>query len=197
MIKVGVDLDNTIINYDGVFHEAALELEWITPDIAKDKESVKAFFITQGREPKWTELQGVVYGKCLNKAAPYADAYDCLNELTRAEYELHLISHKTRYPIIGERWDFHDAANTWLSKNLFSNLFSTINFCETKRLKIETINQLDLDIFIDDLPSILTDQRFSPLTKKVLFDPNEVHVGAFSLFRFSNWQSIQKWIFEH
>ena len=71
------------------------------------------------------------------------------------------VSHKTKYPIKGERYDLHKGALEWLSKNKFFNKNglnikrNDIFFESTKELKIERILKERCDVFIDDLPEIL------------------------------------------
>ena len=43
MIKVGFDFDNTIINYDNLFHEISLKKGLIPKRVGKSKESIKNF----------------------------------------------------------------------------------------------------------------------------------------------------------
>ena len=38
-MRIGVDLDNTIVCYDGLFHRVALRLGWLTDDCATDKQA--------------------------------------------------------------------------------------------------------------------------------------------------------------
>jgi hypothetical protein len=193
-MKVGIDLDNTIINYDGVFYSAALDLGWITPEIGRDKESVKSFLIEHINEDKWTELQGIVYGKQIYKACPYDGVSHCFDVFIERGYSLHLVSHKTRYPIIGEKVDFHIAAKNWLTENQLTHFFQSLSFCETKALKIETIDHLNLDCFIDDLPSILLNENMPSQTKKFLFDPMLKHLSNSNYMVLSSWQEIAKTI---
>src|SRR6185437_11131914 len=41
VMRIGIDFDNTIACYDGVFHAAALERGLIPKDLARDKNSVR------------------------------------------------------------------------------------------------------------------------------------------------------------
>ena len=46
---------------------------------------------------------------------------DMLMELKEEGNILKIVSHKTKYPIKGERYDLHKGALEWLSKNKFFN----------------------------------------------------------------------------
>jgi len=61
-MRIGIDFDNTIACYDGVFHAAALERGLIPADIGRDKNSVRDHLNGAGRNDDFTELQGYVYG---------------------------------------------------------------------------------------------------------------------------------------
>src|SRR6266404_4116929 len=68
-MRIGIDFDNTIACYDGVFHAAALERGLIPADIGRDKNSVRDHLNGAGRNDDFTELQGYVYGGRMDKVA--------------------------------------------------------------------------------------------------------------------------------
>ncbi|HEY1414093.1 MAG TPA: hypothetical protein VGF36_18245, partial [Rhodopila sp.] len=70
-MRIGIDFDNTIACYDGVFHQAALERGLIPPDLAHDKNSVRDHLNGSGRKNDFTELQGYVYGTRMELVSPY------------------------------------------------------------------------------------------------------------------------------
>lgn len=43
---------------------------------------------------------------------------------------------------------------------------------ESRSRKIEMIESLNCDVFVDDLPEVFEDQMFPEGTKKILFDPS-------------------------
>src|SRR5215510_9369504 len=102
-MRIGIDFDNTIACYDGVFHKAAVERGLVPVDLPSDKTSVRDHLRRAGREPDWTELQGYVYGSRMDLVACYPGFSDFARNAVRAGHELIVISHKTRYPYLGER----------------------------------------------------------------------------------------------
>jgi len=172
MFRVGIDFDNTIVNYDGVFHKAAVEAGWMPDTVEPGKQAVKQYFIDRDEEPRWTELQGKVYGKAIKHAKPYAGLVNALLRMQTNNVLLFIVSHKTRYPIIGEKLDFHGAAREWLAVNGIEQLIRQTYFCPEKEEKIQQITDLQLDWFIDDLPSILKHPQFPENTRGILFDPD-------------------------
>ncbi|MGJ8682427.1 HAD family hydrolase, partial [Paraglaciecola sp.] len=118
---IGIDFDNTIVDYSGVFFDTAIGLGWLkNGQSGSSKEEVKHYFVSKGLESKWTELQGIVYGKTIAEAKPYSGVVSCLKHWAESGHELKIISHKTKYPIVGDKLDFHSAALNWLECHIFS-----------------------------------------------------------------------------
>ncbi|ALU44785.1 hypothetical protein [Pseudoalteromonas rubra] len=188
---IGIDFDNTIADYTGVFYRVGCALGWLPESVGQSKNEVKQYFIDLGNEAKWTELQGIVYGKEITQARPYPDCLDTLKQWRKQGHTLKLISHKTRYPIIGERVNFHVAATGWLEANGFVGKIDApfektdLFFNETKEDKLLRISTLDCELFVDDLESIFNHALFPAQCKKVLFntrsnDPSLVPVQLWS-----------------
>ena len=70
-MRIGVDFDNTIADYEGVFHAAAIERGLIDADLPKGKNAVRDFLNSSGRKDDFTALQGYVYGSRMDLARPY------------------------------------------------------------------------------------------------------------------------------
>lgn len=187
-MKLGVDFDNTLVDYDGIFYRAGLETAWIPENIGSSKQAVKSYLIKQNEEHKWTELQGIVYGETIKHASPYPGAFDTIHALKARAAEVVLVSHKTQYPIVGEKRDFHQAAMSWLSQHGFIELFDAIYFCPEKDDKIQKITDLQLDAYVDDLPDILLHQHFPQATRKVLFDSGKTLFPG--LIRIDHWREL-------
>jgi hypothetical protein len=66
-IKLAIDLDNTIINYDDLFYKAAKNTLSIRSNI-KNKENIKKLIIKKYSEKKWTEVQSAVYSQRIFQA---------------------------------------------------------------------------------------------------------------------------------
>lgn len=189
-MRIGIDFDNTLVNYDGVFYRSARQLGWIAEQSGQSKEDVKQFFIRQDQELRWTELQGIVYGRDIQFATAYAGVNDTLEQWLAQGATLFVVSHKTRYPIIGDKLDFHLAASQWLQQQDLTRYFEQVYFCPQKETKVKQIAELALDVFIDDLPSILLDPHFPPHTQGILFAPGQaVHTALRTV---ASWQELQQ-----
>ena len=102
-MRIGIDFDNTIACYDGVFHAAALERGLIPADLGRDKNSVRDHLNGSGRKDDFTELQGYVYGARMDLVSPYPGFAEFVAAARKANHELFIVSHKTKYPMLGRR----------------------------------------------------------------------------------------------
>jgi hypothetical protein len=194
-MRLGLDFDNTIVCYDSLFHKIAIEKGVITPEVLKNKLAVRDYLRATGNEEVWTEMQGEVYGVRMSEASLYPGARECLKWAKQRNITISIISHKTKNPYLGPQYDLHEAARKWIESNLqdedgmlikSQNVFFEIE----KKIKINRIDSLKCDVYIDDLPEILTSEIFPIRTAKILFDPDEYHVNS-DLFRVKNWSEVK------
>lgn len=174
-MRIGIDFDNTIACYDGVFHAAALERGLIEASLPRDKNSVRDFLNGSGQKEAFTELQGYVYGARMDLVAPYAGAKEFILAARHAGHDLFVVSHKTRHPMLGPAYDMHAAARGFLTAQ---GLFGTAAipkdqafFELTKEDKVARARTLKVEVFIDDLPEILAMEGFPSGMRGLLFDP--------------------------
>lgn len=195
-MRIGIDFDNTIACYDGVFHKAALEKGLIPADLGGSKNAVRDFLNGSGRKDEFTALQGYVYGARMDLVSPYPGVDAFLDAARAGGHELFIVSHKTKTPILGPAYDMHAAARGFLAAQGFAGGArvpeANIFFELTKEEKVARAGSLGCDVFIDDLPEILAMPGFAPGLRAILFDP-EGHHGAAGLpyERFGDWRAIR------
>jgi hypothetical protein len=196
-VRIGIDFDNTIARYDGVFHQAALERGLIPPDLGRDKNTVRDHLNGSGRKDDFTELQGYVYGARMELVSPYPGFADFIGAARKCGHELFIVSHKTKHPILGPKHDMHAAARAFLAKRgLTGSGRDQINpervfFELTKEEKVARAQALACEIFIDDLPEILRLNGFPKGMRKILFDPeNQFAEAAGEFDRHASWATI-------
>jgi hypothetical protein len=182
-MRIGFDFDNTIVSYDSLFHKVAREQGVIGEDVPVNKLAVRDYLRKVDKEDIWTEMQGYVYGARMDEAQAYPDVIDVIERLKIAGHTVAIMSHKTRYPFLGEQYDLHASAKGWVQKYLQKNQEylipeNQIFFEVTKEDKLNRIKEFGCDIFIDDLPEILLAASFPDKTQKVLFDPEGNHKNA-------------------
>src|SRR5262245_19310460 len=112
---VGLDFDNTIVCYDGLFHRLAFEQGLIPAEVPATKGHVRDYLRRIDREDDWTSLQGVGYGPRIVDAAPFSGVKDFLGRCKSAGIRCVIISHKTKHPYLGPPYDLHAAAHNFLT----------------------------------------------------------------------------------
>ena len=159
---IGVDLDNTIVSYDALYHRLALEKGLISPGIPVSKQAVRDHIWKTAGDLPWQHLQAAAYGPCMAtaKLIPGADAF--FHRAAQAAATVFIISHKTMYAHRDTTGtNLHQAAMDWLTSQGFFNdpkihLDREGVFFETTREeKIRRIRALGCQIHIDDLEEVL------------------------------------------
>lgn len=191
-MQIGIDFDNTIVSYDALFHRVALEQGVIPSGLPPSKLAVRDYLRGQEREDVWTEMQGTVYGARMDEAAAYPGVLEFLRWARDAGLRLSIISHKTRHPFIGPKYDLHQAARRWVETHLNDGGRPLVQpqavfFELTKEEKIACIGKTGCDYYIDDLPEILLAPEFPAATRRILFDPDAHHRDSGSLRRVESW----------
>lgn len=191
MMRIGIDFDNTIVCYEGVFYLAAKEKGALPSHIPDSKDAIRDHFRSVQKEALWTEIQGYVYGSQMDLAKPFPDIDHFFDSCQNTKKEVFIISHKTRHPYLGPPYDLHQSALNWLQKRPFLVEIPTF-FEPTLREKLERIQMLQCDVFIDDLPEVLLESRFPSGVKKILFDPLRRHPPHPAYLNFSSWKEISR-----
>lgn len=194
---VGIDFDNTLVCYDGLFHAEAVKRDLIPANTPTHKQGVRDMLRALGQEEAWTELQGHIYGPGLAKAAPYPGTMESIDRLVRNGARVCIVSHKTPFPYLGPRYDLHAAARIWLHEQGFHAHKripeSDVYLEPTMAQKHERIGLLGCTHFVDDLPEFLTDIRFPVRTQPILFVPEAPRVATTPASRLkfcASWQEI-------
>jgi hypothetical protein len=196
-LRIGVDLDNTLVRCDRLFHRVAVEQGLVAPSLPVSKGSVRDFLRASDREEDWTRLQGEVYGPRLAEAPAFPGAREFFRRAVRRGAAVWVVSHKTRHPYLGPRHDLHRAALNWLARNGFFDadvgLAPGRVFLEpSKEDKLRRIGALRCTHFIDDLPELLAEPGFPGHTERALFDPGDEHPSVPGARRVRSWDELAK-----
>ena len=198
MTKLGLDFDNTLINYDLLFFKLALEKNLIPENLEKSKIAVRNYFLKNNVENQFTLLQGEVYGKHIEKACQSQGMFSALKNIKKKGIELVIVSHKSKYPFAGTQYDLHESAMKWMKKN---NFFSTkglslstndIFFELTKEAKVKRIKDLGCSHFIDDLPEIL--KMIDSNINKIFYNPSKIEVYDKKFKNLISWNHLEEFI---
>ena len=191
MTLLGLDFDNTLVRYDKLFHQLALEKNLIDQIVPANKTAIRDYLREQGKEELFTLLQGEVYGPRILEAEPAEGMLEALYKLKDNGIQMVLVSHKTRTPYMGPAYDLHQAAWNWLEKYEFfadEGLRwerSQVYFEETKQKKVTRIETLKCSHYIDDLPEIL--EMIPERIKRILYDPTDIY-GKNKNLRINSWE---------
>ncbi|AII42058.1 hypothetical protein KR100_01380 [Synechococcus sp. KORDI-100] len=196
MTLLGLDFDNTLVRYDKLFHQLAVEKGLIEKSVPADKTAIRDYLRSQGRDEQFTLLQGEVYGLRILEAEPAEGMLEALDEIHQREIPMVIVSHKTRTPYKGPAFDLHRAAWSWLEKYKFfsadglSLKKKNVYFEESKGAKISKIIELECTHYIDDLPEILN--MLPNSIKKYLYDPKKRCNNAYhESYKLTHWQTIK------
>lgn len=197
-MRIGIDFDNTIVNYESTFYYAALDRGLIPGDIKKSKNDIRDYLNNNGQKDAFTELQGYVYGARMDLAKPFDGVLNFIRKAKAKNYKMNIVSHKSVYPLRGPKFNLHEAATKFLFDSGFINenllAIDDVYFEETKEQKIQRIKNLDLDVFIDDLPEILDLLEFINIKKRVLFDPGKIYLINPRFIKMDSWIEIARFL---
>lgn len=194
-MRIGIDFDNTIVSYDTLFHRVAVDQGAVPAETPRNKNAVRDYLRSIGREPVWTEMQGEVYGARMMEADPFPGVIDFFAWAREQGIRLNIVSHKTKHPFLGPQYDLHAIARRWIETHLVRNGAPLIDDADvffelTKDAKISRIASCGCDYFIDDLPEILSAPAFPAATKPVLFAPNLAEDAGTFLIK-PDWQTLR------
>lgn len=175
-MRVGIDFDNTLIDYDRVFVNAARERGLVRADFVGPKRALRdAIRELPDGEIAWQQLQGYVYSVGIRNAAPFSGAGEFVRICADREIPLFVISHKTRYGHFDPaRIDLRAAAFDWLAAQGFLEPNfgidrSRVYFEDDRTAKLARIGSLQCTHFIDDLEEVFSDPDFPQGVQRILF----------------------------
>ena len=202
---IGVDFDNTLVSYDELFHEIALQQGLIPPTIAKSKKSIRDHLrgLPDG-EVEWQKLQALAYGPRM-RDAKLVDGVRAFFELcNRNRVKVYVVSHKTDFVSHDKtQTNLRMAALSWMEANKFFRPAcdglglcpDAVFFGETRREKIDHIKKLCCTHFIDDLEETFSEESFPVNVKKILYAPHPPPIVRPKMKVVTNWQEINDYFF--
>jgi hypothetical protein len=201
-VRIGIDFDNTIICYDGVFAAAAHRRGLMPGGWMRSKIQVREYLRSQpGGEHAWQGLQGWVYGKGIGDAEIYPGVLDFLVACRQTRSDVYIVSHKTRFGHQDpDRVDLREAAREWLrAAGLIGGGspalgIDDVHFEDTQAAKVERLAMLNLDVFIDDLADVFEQPHFPRDVRSILFDASgSAQPGPYQSL--ASWDEIRRAVF--
>ena len=94
MFNVGIDFDNTLVNYDRSFYDLAYEKDLIPLGLEKSKNAVRKFLRDKGKDEYFSLLQGEIYGPKILKAKPAKGCIKAIQSMQKSGFNIFIVSHK-------------------------------------------------------------------------------------------------------
>jgi len=202
---IGIDFDNTIVTYDRVFYEAALERGLVGADVEPTKRAIRDRLRQSAEgDVAWQRMQGLVYGPLMPRAQmmPGLDAF--LTHGRRAGHRIVVVSHKTEQGHFDDTGtNLRTAALEWMDTagffdpERFSLDRGDVFFESTRPGKVRRIAALGCSDFIDDLEEVFLEPEFPASTAKVLFAPHVREPQRAGALVMRNWREISEHYFGH
>jgi hypothetical protein len=202
---IGIDFDNTIVTYDRVFYEAALERGLIAADIEPTKLAIRdCIRQSADGDVAWQRMQGLVYGPLMARAQLMSGLGDFLTRSRRAGHRIVVVSHKTEQGHFDDTGtNLRTAALDWMdAAGLFDRAGfgldrGDVYFEGTRPEKVRRIAALECSDFIDDLEEVFLEPEFPAATAKVLFAPHANERERAGALVMRSWQDISEHYFGH
>ena len=174
---IGLDLDNTIIDYAEAFVAVGVRYGLLPADRKiQSKSGAKDFLLAKPEGKRdWMRLQGLVYGPEIEGARLYDGVYEFIHEAARRGHRLSIVSHKTEkghFDTTGT--NLREAALSFLGSHGLvgdDNIIGArdVHFLSSREAKLRRIQEIGCDLFVDDLVAVLRHPNFPQNTKPVWF----------------------------
>ena len=200
-ITLGIDFDNTLVNYDNVLYQKALQLGLIASDMGRNKKNIRDKIRTlSDGESKWQKLQAFVYGKGMKDSMLFEGVKLFFDACRDAAINVSIISHKTKFASMDEEQvNLRDTAINWMKKNRFFDneglglSLDRVYFESTRQEKIERIKQLGCTHFIDDLEETFLEDSFPANVERILYANERSQLKGVKAF--ITWKEIYDYFF--
>ena len=196
---IGVDLDNTIIDYSLAYGAISKKFGFGTELV--DRMSIRTHLRLKEDGIEWQRFQALLYTEGLISAQPTKGVREFFELCRFSQIEVSIVSHKTlQTPELFGAQNLRQPAIEWLKEHsLVSDFvgFDHLHFCSTQLEKVNTINELGCDIFIDDLLEVLMNPELASEISRVLYVvestknlPDKEKVVPMNFFDLHNWLEL-------
>jgi hypothetical protein len=200
---IGIDLDNTIVSYDGLFYQLASDEGLVPVGFPRHKDAIRDEI---RRRPEgnatWTRLQALAYGPYMNSATAFPGAIRFFERCHQSGYRVQIVSHKTETAWLdGSQVYLREAALRWLESHGFLSTLGlskeNVFFETTRQEKVSRISTLGCTHFIDDLPEVFAENHFPSQTQRLLFSPHPRYSPHPGIQVAESWEDLGRRFFEH
>jgi len=198
---IGIDLDNTIIDYEDAFRTLAREWGLTPAGFQGNKVAIREYLKTlPGGHEEWMRLQGYVYGKGIHYARVMPGFLEFVRICRERKLPTVIVSHKTQYGHYDpEKVDLREAALGFMAQQGFFDQLGfekqKIFFEFTKEEKLARIKTLECSHFIDDLVDIFTHPQFPISVKPYLLSKEKNSVLDSRVVQCCDWLMVMRNLF--
>ena len=192
-MRIGLDLDNTLICYDQAFLRVGKEEGILPASFVGNKAAVKrALLVERPDGSLWEALQGLVYGRRIDAAMLFDGVTEFLGRCRSHAGSVAIVSHKTERAHYDPATDLRVAALQWMESRRFFDVSglglerSNVYFESTRDDKVRRIRELGCDVFVDDLAEVLVHGGMPTACRKILFS-TDPHSG---FEQYASWQEV-------
>ena len=192
-MRLGIDLDNTIIDYTRAFAEAVVAAGCAPVELAAGKTALRdALRARPGGEAEWMRVQALAYGPLIDRAQPFAGVDAFFARARERGLTLTIVSQKTEFAAAAPNGpNLRDAARGWLAaRGIVRDGEPVAYFEPTRAAKCARIAALGLTHFIDDLVEVFADPAFPRGCARWLFAPDGGPAGAPAERVFGSWAEL-------
>ena len=202
---IGIDFDNTIVNYNELIYSTARHRGLIPAGVVKNKKEIRdAVRKLPDGEIEWQRLQAFIYGKGMENAVLMDGVADFFDLCKRLNVPAFIVSHKTQFASMDlQRVDLRQTALQWMKTNKFFSqdgfglALDNIYFESTRQGKINSLRALGCAYFIDDLEETFLESSFPSEVEKILFSPQGSDINIPDIKVFQSWQQINDYFFRN
>lgn len=200
---IGIDLDNTIVQYDELFYRVGLEKGLINTTVPQEKKHIRDVVrkLPDG-EIEWQRLQAIVYGPRMMEATMAPGVTVFFRACIDHNVKFNIISHKTSYANYDEtNTNLRTEALAWLESKFslsdsgFGFTKQNVYFECTRNKKLARIQSLRCSHFIDDLEETFLSRSFPDGVSKLLYSTHGTAYGSDDLSFIGDWPLITKYLF--
>ena len=194
---IGLDLDNTVIDYTPAYRATAARMG-LPPEFT-DRESIRPLLRrSEDDDLEWQRFQALLYTDGLAYAKPAAGLSEFLNLCAELHVRVFIVSHKTATtPAQFGGHDLRGPAKAWLIDQGIASDHINLNdiyFCSTRAEKVQKIASLGCQAFVDDLIEVLEHpdlpmdiRRFHYQLEAPVFDIPELGVQPANFISLTTW----------
>lgn len=201
-MRVGIDFDNTLVCYDDVFLNAALENKLLPDDFSGSKQQVRDTIRRASGDWAWTELQAQVYGRRMAEARMIEGAAEFIAACRDNGVPVNIVSHKTQFAAADPGGaDLRVVALDWMETNGFFRRDglglsrSDVFFESTREDKCRRIAALECTDFIDDLEEVFNEPAFPAGVRSFLLHRGDSPMPRGPFTALADWNAITEAIF--